>query len=102
MNFSNNLTLNTKHNTTKTKRGANLPPRRGKRMTGINTIAAALIANSTMLYLRVTLGIDGDFKEQWCRLSPKEQDALREDARTEMKQPHNVRERKRLVELKCK
>jgi len=69
-------------------------------MLGLNTIPRALISNSTTLYLRATLGVDGDFIAQWRKLSPKEQDALKEDARTEMGQPHNVRERERLMALR--
>jgi hypothetical protein len=66
----------------------------------LNTIPKALISNSALLYLRATLGGEGDFIAQWRKLSPKEQDALKNDARAEMSQPHNVLARKRLIEMK--
>ena len=43
------------------------------------------------------LDVDGDFIAQWRELSPKDKDALKEDARIEMSQPHNVLARERLA-----
>ena len=64
---------------------------------GLATVSKALISNSTILYLRVMLDVDGDFIAQWRELSPKDKDALKEDARIEMNQPHNVLARERLA-----
>ena len=64
---------------------------------GLATVSKALISNSTILYLRVMLDVDGDFIAQWRELSPKDKDALKEDARIEMSQPHNVLARERLA-----
>ena len=66
----------------------------------LHTIPKALISNSTWLYIWATLGGEGDFIAQWRKLSPKEQDALKKDARAEMSQPHNVLARKILIEMK--
>ena len=65
----------------------------------LHTISKALISNSTLLYIRATLDDEGDFIAEWRKLSKKEKDAIKNDARNEMCEPYNVRERKRLIEL---